>query len=232
MNQNVNDVVRRTGALLDDPSNSRFTAAYLIPFIDQVMQAMDVDLEVLGMQYVEHIAIVNVASQITDLTYLLASGQPLYLMKLVDGVDWKLQGQPDTSYLASDLVTELDDVAPTSVGALEYKFTQGALQITPSTSAMVLRIKYEAISTDIYDPAQGVVRGTAHIVASRTAAMVAGLKNSMGKYADRAQALADRDWTAFRSLVVMKEQSKLRGPRPIHRRSWRGMMPMPSSGGH
>jgi hypothetical protein len=222
---NVNDIIKRVGALLDDPGNTRFTAAYLTPHIDQVYEEMDVDLELMGMQYIEHVAIVNVASQISDLTYLIQTGQALSSMKLPKWMKWKLQGQPDTSYVKSAYVDELTEVALSSQGALEWTFQQGALQITPSSSALTLKIGFDAVSTDLYDPAQNVIRGTAHILAVRTAAYVAALRNGMGTLQKMLDAKASKDWTAFCKLVTKKNQSKQIVAGLLHGRSYSVGMP-------
>jgi len=42
MLDDVLDIAQRAGALLDDPSNSRFTVPYLTPYIDQEYDQMDV----------------------------------------------------------------------------------------------------------------------------------------------------------------------------------------------
>jgi hypothetical protein len=223
--QNVNDIIKRVGVLVDDPGNTRFSPAYLIPHIDQVYEEMDVDLELLGMQYVEHIAIVNVNANVTDLTYMLANGQPLASMKLPSWMKWKLQGQPDTSYVRSAYVDELAEVALSSQGALQFTFQQGALQVTPSAVALTLKIGYEAVSTNIYDPAQGVIRGTAHILAVRVAAYVASLKGGMGSLQKMLDAKADRTWTAFCKLVTKKNQSKQIVAGLLHGRSYSSGMP-------
>jgi hypothetical protein len=225
----VQDIFRRVGALLDDPSNSRFSGAYLTPFIDQEYDEMDVQLEVLGMEYVEHIAIVNVNANVTDLSYLLADGQALQSMKLPKRVDWKQQGQPDTSYIQSSYVDELDDVGIGSIGFFEWTFQQGSLQVTPSSVPITARIYFDATSTNIYDPAQGVIRGTGHILAPRVAAYVASLQNGMGTLQKKAETKAKEAWLMFCKLVVMNSQSKLRSPRPIHRRTWPMGMPTPPS---
>lgn len=229
MLQNVNDVVKRVGALLDDPANTRYTAAYLIPHIDQIFDEMDVDLERLGMQYVEHIAIVNVNANVTDLTYLLADGQALQGMKLPKEIWWKQQGQPDTSYLKSDYVDELDEVSQASIGAIEWTFQQGAIQLTPSSVPLTLKIYFDAVSTNIYDPAQNVIRGTAHILAARVAAYIASQQNGMGTVQKKLDMKANSAWSSFCKLVTMKQQSKQRSPRPVHRRYFRNGMPMPNA---
>lgn len=227
MLQNVNDIAKRVGALLDDPANTRFTAAYLIPYIDQQYDTLDVDLERLGMQYIEHIAIVDVNANVTDLSYLLADGQALQSMKLPKKMKWKQQGLPDTAYQWSAYRSELDEVAADSIGAVQYTFQQGGLQITPSSVPLTLKIYFDAISTNIYDPAQGVIRGTAHILAARVAAYVASLKNGMGTLQKKAELEASNSWNSFCKLSTMNGQSKQRSPRPMHRRYFRNGMPMP-----
>ncbi|HEY1808849.1 MAG TPA: hypothetical protein VGG42_09820 [Acidobacteriaceae bacterium] len=219
--------MKRTGALLDDPANSRFSSDYLIPHIDQQYDEMDVDLERLGMQYIEHIAIVNIAANVNDLTYLLADGQALSTMKLPKQIRWKQQGQPDNSYIKSAMVDEVDEVDPTAIGITEWTFQQGSIQVTPSAIPLTAKIYFDAVSTDIYDPAQNVIRGTAHILAYRVAAYVASLNNGMGTLQKKLDAKSARSWTAFCSLVVMNGQSKQRSPRPIHRRTYPYGQPTP-----
>lgn len=229
MLQNVNDIVKRVGALLDDPANTRFDAPYLIPHIDQHFDEMDVELEKLGMQYIQHITAVPIAANVTDLTYLLADGQALATMKVPTRLDWKQSGQPDTSYLRSAYVDELDDVGPNSVGALQWTFQQGAIFITPSTTALVARIYFDAVSTDLYDASQNVIRGTAHILAARVAAYVASLNNGMGALQVKLEKKSAKVWNDFASVVNMKNQAKQRGPRPMHRRIFPTGMPQQSS---
>lgn len=229
MLQNVADIVRRVGALLDDPANTRYSSDYLMPHIDQIYDEMDVDLERLGMEYLEHIAVVNINSNINDLTYLLADGQPLQSMKLPKEIRWKIQGQPDTSYFPSAYVDELDEVGPDSEGCLQWTFQQGSIQITPSSVALTLKIYFDAVSTNIYDPAQNVVRGTAHILSTRVAAYVASLQNGMGSLQKKLDVKADKAWTSFCKLVVMNSQSKQRVARSIHRRRYPSGTPNYSS---
>lgn len=226
MLDNVNDIIVRVGALLDDPANTRFSPQYLIPHIDQQYDEMDVDLERLGMQYTRQIAVVNIAANISDLSYLLNDGQALQSMKLPVSMKWKIQGQDDVSYQPSDQVDELDEVSAGSQGAIEWTFQRGGLQVTPSAVALTLKIYFDAVSTNIYDPAQGVVRGTAHILSYRTAAFVASLNNGMGTLQAKLDAKANRSWTSFCNLCVQRQQSKQRSPRPIHRRNGPFGMPI------
>jgi hypothetical protein len=146
-------------------------------------------------------------------------------MKLPKWMKWKLQGQTDVSYVPSAYVDELDEVDISSQGALEFTFQQGALQVTPSSQALTLKIGYDAVSTDIYDPGQNVIRGTAHILATRTAAYIASLRNGMGTLQKKLDQKADRDWTNFCKLVVKKNQSKQIVVGLIHGRSYSRGMP-------
>ncbi|MGP8269109.1 MAG: hypothetical protein ACLQLH_03500 [Terracidiphilus sp.] len=216
MLQNVADITRRIQALLDNPSGSKFNSAYILPFIDQEYDEMDLDLERLGMQYVEQIAIFNIAANITDLTYAVGVGQPLQYMKLPKRMDWKLQGVPDIEYQPSNLVTELDDVDLSSEGVPEWRFASGGLQITPSSVAVTLRVYFDAVSTDIYDPAQNVIRGTAHILALRAASTIAAVNNGLGTLQKKLDQKRDRAWTSFCNLVVMNDQQKRRVAKPTH----------------
>lgn len=215
----VQDIIKRTGVLLDDPSNSIYTAAYLMPWIDQVYDVLDVDLENAGMQYIEAIAVVNVNANVTDLSYLLADGQPLATMKFPKRLKWKLQGQPDYLYQDSAFVSELSEVdTATSFGALEYRFAAGAIQITPSIDPLTLKIYYDQISTNVYDPNQNVVRGTGHILAIMTAVAVCGGRKGMEVRKKDLQADYLKAWNSFKSVLVKNNQSKQVTPPQMHPR--------------
>jgi len=172
------------------------------------------------MQNVRTQAVVNIAANVSNLGYLLANGQALQSMKLPVVVEWKQQGQADTFYAPSSFVDKLDDVAPSNIGAQQWVWQQGMLLVTPSGVAMTLRITFDQLSTNIYDPAQNVIRGTGHILAARVASFVAANNNGMGTLQKAADAKAKRSWLMFCKLVVMNQQSKQRSPRPIHRRTW------------
>lgn len=228
----VMDVSGRAGALLDDPSNSRFTLAYLMPFIDQCYAELDVMLENAGMQYVEAIAVVNVAAGVSDLASLLADGQPLATMKFPKWVKWKLQGQPDYLYNLSAFANELDEVdTATSVGALQWRFADGALQVTPSVTPMTLKIYFDQQSTDRLDPAQNVIRGTAHILAFAVASEAAGAVKGMENRALGLEAKRKAAWNQFKGVLVKNNQGKQIVAPPMHPR--RGVatpyIPAPSS---
>jgi hypothetical protein len=226
MLQDVGSIVRRVQSLLDNPSGSKFTSDYVMPFIDQEYDEMDVDLERLGMQYIEQVAIFDVAANVTDLTYAVAGGQPLQYMKLPRRLTWKLQGQPDVLYQLSQHVTELRDTDGANQGVPEWRFADGALQVTPSSVAATLRIYFDAVSTDIYDPAQNVIRGTAHILALRAAATIASVNNGMGTLQKKLDQKRDRAWASFCNLVVMNSQQKRRTAKPIHSHRSQGGSPV------
>jgi hypothetical protein len=197
---------------------SRYPIAYQLPFIDQCYDVLDVQLEQAGMQYIEAIAIVDIAANITDLSYLLVAGQALATMKLPKGVWWKLTGQPDIMYQPSigpvGELTEVQDSA--SVGALQWRYAQGAIQITPSVETMTLKIFYDVVSTNVVDPDTGVVRGTAHILAFDVASEIAGARKGMEQ---RSAALAlkrTRAWQAFKDVIVKNQQSNPVEAKPLH----------------
>ena len=218
MLQDVADIVTRVGVLLDDPSNSTFTRAYLMPFIDQEYDEMDVELERCGMQYIEAIAIFPVNAGVSDLSSFLGDGQPLASMKFPKYVKWKLTSQTDEFYQWSALVGELDEVNVANVGAWQWRNANGSIQITPSNQPISLKVYYDTLSTNIYDPTQQVIRGTAHILAPRVGAAVCAVAGDQVKRGAWLDKKATKNWNAF--LVVLaqqKQQSNLSNP-PIHGR--------------
>jgi hypothetical protein len=177
-------------------------------------------LEVLGVQQEEQIAIFDVppaTSGPSDLTPYFAPNQPLQYLMRPKGLEWKLQSQPDTNYRGSQLVTELDDVAPGHVGCQEYRWAGGAIQTTPSYTAVTLRIYFFALSQTIYDSAGGVMRGIGGLLALQTACFVCALNNNMGKLGDKLRKDLGRNKINFAKLMVMQGQSKMIGPRGTKR---------------
>lgn len=214
----VDDIVKRAGVLLDDPSNSVFTEAYLMPFIDQCYDELDVDLERAGMQYVEAIAVVLNPAGTSDLTPLMQDGAALSSMKFPKRVQWKLPGEPDSLYRPSTgPVVELQDF-PAAAGAWEWRFADGALQVTSASIDVTLRIYFDQVSTNMVDPSTGVVRGTAHILAAAVASEVYAARKGMEKQADRLSKKRDKLWNAFKSVLVMNQQSRPTVVPPMHPR--------------
>lgn len=218
MLQDVDDIIKRVGVLLDDPSNSNFTREYIIPFIDQEYDEMDVEFERAGMQYIESIAVIPIPPLTGDLLSYLGDGQPLATMKFPKYVKWKLSSQTDEFYRLSSLVQELDEVNPANIGTWQWRNANGSIQITPSNIAITLKVYYDTISTNIYDPTQEVIRGTAHILAPRVGASIcaaAGDTVKRGAWLDRK---ATKNMNAFLvTLVQQKQQTNISNP-PIHGR--------------
>ena len=138
----VGQIVKRVGVLLDDPSNRRFTTAYIMPFIDQENESLEITLERLGIQQQEQIAIINLPAATAgpngttppqDLAPFFAAGQPLQWFLRPKRIDWKVQGQPDVAYLQSDPVNELDDV---QVGNLRLPAVPMGKRLNPVDSEL------------------------------------------------------------------------------------------------
>jgi hypothetical protein len=218
MLQDVNDVIKRVCVLLDDPSGATFSREYLMPFVDQEYDEMDVELERNGMQYIESIAVFTVPAGTTDLSTYLADGQPLATMKFPKYVKWKLPSQTDEFYQLSAFVQELDEVNPANIGARQWRNANGAIQITPSNQPITLKVYFDTISTNIYDPVQQVIRGTAHILAPRVGAAVCALGGDMTKRFNYLDAKAKKNWNAFLVVLVQQRAQRNISNPPIHGR--------------
>jgi hypothetical protein len=216
----VGDVVRRTQALLDDPAGRRFSKAYLTPLIDQENEQLQIFLEKLGVQQEEQTAIFNVPAATagpTDLTPYFAPGQPLEYFMRPKQLHWKLQSQPDTAYAQSSLVEELTDVTPGNVGCQQYRWAGGAIQTTPSYTAVTLRVYFYALSQTVYDDSAKVMRGIGGLLALSTADLVCGLNNDMGKLGAKVQKKLGQAKRSFSGLLTMQKQAQLIVPRGTKR---------------
>lgn len=218
MIEDAMDIAKRAAALMDDPGMSRFTFPYQQPFIDQCYDILDNELEAAGMQYVESIVEVLIPEGTSDLGYLNDDGQPLATMKYPKSVKWKLDGQPDIEYQwSSGPVEELDEVdGSSSFGALQWRNGRGAIQVTPSITPMWLKIYFDEMSTDIWDPTQNVVRGTGHILAIDVAIELCDARTGMEKKSMKLGVKRAKAWNTFKNSLVKNKQSARIEAQQIH----------------
>jgi hypothetical protein len=205
----MGDVIDRVGVLLDDPAHRFYSKDYIRPHVDQQNESLMIDLEALGVQQQEQIAIFNIGPNVTDLSPFFAAGQALQYFLRPIGVDWKVTSQPDTSYSPSVPVKELADVAPSNVGCQEYRWGAGVLQVTPSGTAVTLRVKFLALTDKVYDSAANVMRGIGFILASEAAFYIASLKNGKPTLLKALEVQKRRDRIKFAKLLVMQQQGMM-----------------------
>lgn len=222
----VGQIVKRVGWLLDDPGNRRFASDYIMPGIDQENKSLEITLERLGVQQQEQTAIFTLPAAVplgdgsfppTDLAAYFNPGQPLEWFLRPKEVWWKVAGQPDTSYSQANAVSEIADVQIGNLGVQQYRWAQGSIQITPSATPVTLRIYYFALSTDIYDNAQSVMRGLGNILALQVAAYICALNNGMGKTGPKLEKTLARDKQNFKNLIQMQAQAQNMFPRGTKR---------------
>jgi hypothetical protein len=220
----VGGVIRRVGWLLDDPGNRRFTPDYIRPGIDQENESIEITLERLGVQQQEATAIFSIPAAVAlgdgsnppvDLAPYFQLGQPLQWFLRPKEVWWKVTGQPDTSYTQANAVNELSDVQLGNLGVQEYRWAQGSIQLTPSSTPVTLRI---------YQP---VMRGIGNILALQVASYICSMNNNMGKLGDRLEKSLARDKQNFCNLIQMAAQAENIFPRGTKR----GMAVSISAGG-
>lgn len=215
------DVITRVQALLDDPAGRRFSPDYLRPHIDQANEDLQIMLERLGVENEQRIAIFNVPAAAvqgpSDLTPYLAAGQPLQYMLRPQWLDWKIQGQPDVSYLGADSVDKLDDVIVGNVGCQQYNWSGGTIYTTPSYSGVTLRIGFLALTASIYDSSAQIMRGIGNIIALQAADFVCALNNDMGKLSAKMTKRLSTAKRNFANLIVMQQQTENRFPRGTKR---------------
>jgi len=222
----VGDVIKSVGRRLDDPGNRRFTPDYIRPLIDDENEALEVTLARLGVQQNESIAILTLpaapvlsdgSNPPVDLAPYFAAGKPLEWFLRPKRVDWKVTGQPDTSYIQADAVDELDDVMVGNLGVQQYRWAQGSIQLTPSATPVTMRIYFYALATDVYDSATRVMRGIGNVLALQVACYICSLNNQMGKLGDKLEKTLSRDKQNFCNLIVIQQQAQNIFPRGTKR---------------
>lgn len=214
----VGQIIRRTQVLLDDPAGTRFSSAYIMPFLDQENESFEITLERLGIQQQEQIAIINLptctptgngSTPPLDLAPQFVAGMPLQWFLRPKRIDWKLQGQPDTAYIQSDPVNELDDVQIGNLGPYQYRWAQGSIQLSFFSTAITIRVYFFALANDVNDQAQTVMRGIGFILATQVATLIASANNNMGKLLPKLEKNLARDKQNLSNLLVMTAQAQL-----------------------
>jgi hypothetical protein len=215
---NVGDVVASVAALLDDPGQTNIDQDYVIPFINLRWANLIVNLSMLGLQYSEETAIINLPAGATNLTQYMASGQPLASLMMPLGIDWKLQGDPDTEYEPADSVRELDDLPPDSTGIPQYAWQGGTVLISTSSVPVTIRIRFNAMSTTLVDPTDTMIRGVGDIIAYRAAELLAAVRGMPALKADM-RLYGDTALDDFITAGVLRSQSQFYQIPPTHRRN-------------
>jgi hypothetical protein len=214
---NAGDVVQSTATLLDDPSQSTFDMDYIVPFLNLNWDSLVVTLAMLGLQYTEEEAIVQINAGTTSLSSLLISGGPLAALMEPKRMDWKLVGDDDTMYTPVEMVEELDDYPQGTIGVEEFSWKGGNLFLTPSAQPVVLRIRYTAMSVTLVDPTDNMIRGAGHILAFYTAGLIWDIRGN-ARLATSMTTRGDNALEDFCAMSTMRSQTKLTTIPAAHRR--------------
>jgi hypothetical protein len=218
---NVGDVVQSVATLMDDPSQSAFDKDYVIPFLNLRWANLIVNLAMLGLQYSEEMAVVTVPAGTVSLTNMMLSGGVLASLMSPIGIDWKLVGSDDSTYAHSNAVTELEDLAQGTVGLLQYSWQGGTILTTPSAQDVVMRIRFNAMSTTLVDPTDNMIRGVGDIISFRTAELIYGIRGNAVQKVDMKN-FGDDALNDFIALSIMTSQAIRTSIPSTHRRNGNG----------
>lgn len=213
---NVDDVVRRTAVLMDDPAQSAFDKDYVIPFLNQRWDDLSTELSMLGLDYQEVRTVISpVAAGTCNLDDYMCDQKQLASLMLPKLIEWKQVGQDDTYYQDARDVDRLDDFPDGVIGIPEYKWAGGTIQLVPSSVDVTMRVTFDAMSCTLVDPTDKTIRGVTNILAYKTAQLIYDIRGNdalakkMGLYGDDAL-------DTFERAAVMRDQDKLRRTPPMH----------------
>jgi hypothetical protein len=213
---NVDDVVRRTAVLMDDPAMTEFDKDYTIPFLNQRWDDISTELSMLGLDYQEVTAIIaDLPPNTTDLSAYMQDNQPLMSMMLPRRIQWKPIGTDDTEYQDAVMVEDLDDFPPGVIGIPQWAWTGGNVLLVPSSVDVTLRVRFDAMSATLVDPEDQTIRGVTNILAYKTAELIYSIRGNDAlskKMADLGLESLDN----FERAAVMRDQAKLRRVPPMH----------------
>jgi len=215
---NVDVVCRRSAALLDDPAMTEFSRDYLIPFINIKWEDLSNELSMIGLDYQEaRVVIPAFPAGATDFSDYMDDGQPLESLMLPKNVEWKPAGDSDTEYAPLRDVEMLDDVPDGTIGMTEWKWAGGMLQITPSSAAVDVRVTFLAMSTNLVDPNDKMVRGCTNVIAYAVAGLVYKIRGNDPLALEMRNSGSDALET-FERAAVMRDQAKVNRMPPQHPR--------------
>lgn len=215
---NVADVVQSVATLMDDPGQTEIDLDYCLPFINLRWSNIIVNLVMLGLQYSEEMMVVAIPAGTVSLTNLMLPGQPLASLMQPKSIEWKMVGADDTTYVDAKQVDELDDYPLGNQGIQEYSWQGGTILVVPSAVDVTARIRFKAMSTNLVDPTDNMIRGIPDIIGYRVAQILYSIRGNAALAAvmktEGDQALDD-----FCAMSVMNSQGTVTTVPPTHRRS-------------
>jgi hypothetical protein len=140
---NVDGVKKTAQALCLDPNGDHSPPEIIDPLFVQAFQALLMELDDTDFAFNEEtVEIPGIAAGTRDLRDQGAAGKPLERMVDVRDVDWKLAGEPETSYRTVRPLDRKLDVD--SVDYLRsWEVTAGVLFLSPVNVAIDLRVRCE-----------------------------------------------------------------------------------------
>lgn len=207
------EVVKRTQDLLGDPTGSQFDKGYLESTINQRYDDMIVELDALDLSYEESVVEINpFAANTADLSVQLAAGGSLESLMVPELIEWKLVGQADTEYVEAEKRDKVLDVAPGTEGIASWEWRGGNIYVSKSSADVVLRVRFQAMSTNIVDATDNVIRGVTNILAYKTAALVSRKRGGDGgaKLAMSYEGMGREAMDNFTVLMVKNAQKQTR----------------------
>lgn len=219
----ISDVVTLTQAMLGDKKGSWATYTYLKPYLQLANNKLSTMFESLNMTYGERqVVLSNVAANTKDLSAFVADGQPLEDLQDPLSVEWRLVGADDAEWQNVPRVDKVIDVpgnetagiGTSEQGVDSYAWRNSTIYLTPSGVPVDLRVCYDALTVNIADPTDSIIRGAINIFAYRTAQHVAAFRGGLAgtgeplaKYLERMFGDENED---FVSLMTKRSQSVLR----------------------
>lgn len=214
---NVDQVVRGIAACMDDPAMTEFDKDYLLPFINLHWQDLSNELSMLGLTYQEFRVEVPYAAGSTNLDDAMQDSGPLGSLMLPKRVEWKLAGAPDTTYVEARNVDELDDYDSGLVGIPEVWWAGGSIQTPASSVDLTLRVTFLAMSTNLVDPNDSMVRGASNVISYKVAGFIYSIRGN-DPLAAKMEQRGDDAQDTFERMAVMRDQATLRRCPPMHPR--------------
>jgi hypothetical protein len=205
----VSSLVARVQSLVDDPSGSWADYDYIKNDINQANEDLNTELKAYNLSYGEtSVVIKGVPPNSSDLSAYMDG--VLASMELPTSIEWRNAGDDDAKWKPVPRVDKIKDVTNSSIVA-SWKWESENVLISPCMNPVDLRVCFDALTAELDDPTQEIIRGALNVLAYRTAELVAakrgglaGTGEPLAKYLERKGTIAADN---FESLCVKRSQS-------------------------
>jgi len=208
----VNTVIKRVQALLDDPRGKFFTREYIMPYLDQAYEDLNTALAAIDLEYEEQVITLSaVAASTADLSTYQAAAQPLEYMAVAKRIEWRLVGENALAWREVPRKDVLPDTMDTA-GLVAWTQRGGGptVYITPSTVAVDIRVTGDFLPIRLVSEDKMLIKGVTNVFSYMVAELISATRDGMQQQVLYFSGKAAVALENFESWMVKQDQAVVR----------------------